>query len=89
MKRMFILVGPSMKPTMKGLTIVWCIKQFHLAIGDIVLFSRKGKMGGLCHRIIGINEDGTYLIKGDNAPEVDVVSSKNIFYKVDSYRNLF
>jgi hypothetical protein len=89
MKRPFILLGPSMKPTMHGITIVWCTKPENLAVGDIVLYSRKNKLGGLCHRIIDKDEQGNYLIKGDNAPEIDSVPLKSIFYKVDSYRNLF
>jgi hypothetical protein len=78
-----------MKPTMHGITIVWCVKPDNLAVGNIVLYSRKGKLGGLCHRIIGKDEQGNYLIKGDNAPEIDVVQLKSIFYKVASYHNIF
>ena len=89
MKRFFFLLGKSMKPSMHGLTLCWCINPENLAVGDIVIFSRKNKLGGLCHRIIGKDTEGNYLIKGDNAPETDVVSPKNVLYKVESYRNLF
>lgn len=78
-----------MKPTMNGATIIWCVKPQNLSVGDIVLYSRRGQMGGLCHRIIGIDADENYLIKGDNAPEIDVVPLSKIQYKVDSFRNIF
>jgi signal peptidase I len=85
MKRPFIAFGKSMKPAMQGATIVWCVKPKDLKVGDIVVYSARHK--SMCHRIIGINQ-GDYSIKGDNAPEVDVVSFSKISYKVDSFRNL-
>lgn len=78
-----------MKPTMHGLTIIWVTKPENLAVGDIVVYSRKGKMAGVCHRIIGKDNLGNFLIKGDNAPEIDTVPTTSVFYKVDSFKNYF
>lgn len=89
MKRFFITFGKSMKPAMTGATIIWCVKPEHLEEGDIVVYSRKGKLGGLCHRIIGKDTEGNYLIKGDNAPEIDTVPLSRIAYRVYNYKNLF
>jgi hypothetical protein len=75
-----------MKPSMCGVTIIWCVKPIDLSVGDIVVYSARHR--NMCHRIVGIS-DGVYSIKGDNAPEVDVVSLSKIAYKVDSFKNLF
>lgn len=88
-KRFFITFGKSMKPTMNGVTIIWCIKPQNLSVGDIVVYNRKGKMGSLCHRIIAKDADDNYLIKGDNAPEIDSVPLSSILFKVDSFKKIF
>lgn len=69
--------------------LVWVVKPKDLAVGDIVIYSRQGKSAGYCHRIIGQDEKGNYLIKGDNDPQTDVVTPAKIHYKVDSWKNIF
>lgn len=44
-----------------------------LQCGDIITFKKEGKTSQICHRIISINDDGTFVTKGDNNIIVDNV----------------
>ena len=40
-------------------------------VGDVVVYFAEGQRAPIIHRIIKINDDGTYTIKGDNNPTPD------------------
>lgn len=35
-------------------------------VGDIIIFQKPGSSESIIHRVVSINEDGTYQTKGDN-----------------------
>lgn len=76
--------GSSMKPTMNYVGIVYGTKPEKYSVGDIVGFYRKSRFFLNVHRVIKIEGNMVY-IKGDNAPEIDVVPIKQVLFKVTKH----
>ena len=57
------VLSDSMHPTIMKGDVVVVAKQDDYHVGDVVAFQDRGMV--VTHRIIGINEDGTYVTKGD------------------------
>lgn len=80
----------SMVPTIQPGTL--CLQSTdtkNLQIGDIVTYVRLNEDGSMpnttvTHRIVGVNDDGTYILKGDNNQTADTlpVSNGQIAYKI-------
>jgi len=50
-----------------------------LQVGDIITFKKAGKTSQICHRIVNINDDGSFITKGDNNVVCDdVVSPEDV-----------
>ncbi len=64
----FLTRGASMRPLLRTHRDIVVIKRVDcpLKIGDVPLYKVKGKSELVLHRIIGINDDNTYNIRGDN-----------------------
>lgn len=72
-----------MKPAIQGLTL--CLvdtKPPYVAVGDIVTFNRARSFALIQHRVIYIDCRGRIFIKGDNAPEIDIVEFEDIVFKL-------
>ena len=64
----FFTSGASMRPllrTHKDIVII-ARPTFPLAVGEVPLYQKRGVDKLILHRIIGIANDGTYIIRGDN-----------------------
>ncbi len=83
-----LMFGPSMKPTMGRVNFVYGEKYEFLCVGDVVCFSRKGKLPRVIHRIVDIDSHGMVYIKGDNAPEVDCVPLSSVHFKITKFKKL-
>lgn len=69
-----IVAGRSMEPTYHTLDLVLAVKQKQYQPGDIVLYvahAEDGQTGRIIHRIKSVNKDGTFLLQGDNNPNID------------------
>ncbi len=60
--------GISMRPLLRqGRDIVVIKKpQFPLKVGDAPIYKVKNKKELVLHRILKVNDDGSYIIRGDN-----------------------
>ena len=60
--------GISMRPLLRqGRDIVVIKKpQFPLKVGDAPIYKFKNKKELVLHRILKVNDDGSYIIRGDN-----------------------
>lgn len=64
-------------------TLVFTVKNKSYEEGDIITFKGAG-VSSVTHRIIEVNDDGTYVTKGDanNAPDSDPVSHNDVAGRV-------
>lgn len=77
--RPYIVLSASMEPTIMtgALGYINTRDCDDISTGDIVAYTMGDEMT-IIHRIVGENEDGTYITKGDNNESEDFVSlSKN------------
>ncbi|MBQ8741437.1 MAG: S24/S26 family peptidase, partial [Clostridia bacterium] len=89
----YLTSGVSMRPLLRThKDIVVISKAKHpLSVGDVPLYKKKGVEKLILHRIIGIKEDGTYIIRGDNTyhkeyiPQSDVVGVMTALYRGGKY----
>jgi len=84
---LYTIISPSMEPKIKQYDVVLVVKSKNLKIGDVITFYSTESFyrnTPITHRIVSINEDGTYIVKGDANVSVDNenVNSKNIIGKV-------
>ena len=57
-----------MEPKIKQFDIVLVVKSKRLKVGDVITYYSKEsfyKNTPITHRIVSINEDGSYIVKGD------------------------
>ncbi len=89
----FLTSGASMRPllrTHKDIVVIARAKH-PLKIGEVPLYKKQGVKKLILHRIIGIQEDGTYIIRGDNTyhkeyiPQSDVVGVMTALYRSGKY----
>lgn len=89
----FLTSGSSMYPLLRThKDIVVIERAIHpLAIGEVPLYKKKGVKNLILHRIIGIAQDGKYIIRGDNTyrkeyiPQSDVVGVMTSLYRGGRY----
>lgn len=85
--------GTSMRPLLRqGRDIVVIKKpQFPLEVGDVPLYKVKNKKELVLHRILKVNGDGSYIIRGDNLFfkehifENQIVGVMKAFYREGKY----
>ena len=66
----YVVMSGSMEPAIHTGSLVFVdTKDKDISIGDIIAF-RKGDIS-VTHRVSGINEDGTYITKGDANESID------------------
>ncbi len=65
--------GESMHPTVANGSLVLSVPADpdDLSAGDIVVYRSGGLPGLVCHRIVGVAEDGGFLTQGDGTAKVD------------------
>lgn len=86
----FLTRGASMRPLLRTHKDIVVIKKADhpLKIGDVPLYKVKGKSELVLHRIIGINDDNTYIIRGDNTYVNERVTADAIIgVMISLYRN--
>lgn len=76
----FLTRGASMYPLLRThKDIVVISKAEHpLKVGQAPLYKVKGAKNLVLHRIIGIADDGTYIIRGDNTYRREYVMPENV-----------
>ena len=85
--------GTSMQPLLRqGRDIVVIKKpQFPLKVGDVPIYKVKNKKEPVLHRILKVNDDGSYIIRGDNlffkehVFENQIVGVMRAFYREGKY----
>lgn len=85
--------GISMRPLLRqGRDIVVIKKpQFPLKVGDAPIYKVKNKKELVLHRILKVNDDGSYIIRGDNlffkehVFENQIVGVMRAFYREGKY----
>ena len=89
----FLTSGASMRPLLRThKDIVVISRASHpMAVGEVPLYKKKGVEKLILHRIIGVTDDGTYIIRGDNTyhkeyvPQSDVVGVMSAIYRGGKY----
>lgn len=89
----FLTSGASMRPLLRThKDIVVISRAMHpLAVGEVPLYKKKGVEKLILHRIIGVTDDGTYIIRGDNTyhkeyvPQSDIVGVMTAIYRGGKY----
>lgn len=89
----FLTSGASMRPLLRThKDIVVISRASHpLAVGEVPLYKKKGIEKLILHRIIGVTDDGTYIIRGDNTyhkeyvPQSDIVGVMSAIYRGGKY----
>lgn len=80
--------GVSMRPMLKtGRDISVLVPARDVKKGDVVLYKRlrNKKTEFVLHRIIKINRDGTFLIRGDNTFTDETVSRDSIIAELEGF----
>lgn len=85
--------GTSMRPLLRQGRDIVVIKrpQFPLKVGDVPLYKVKSRKELVLHRILKVNNDGSYIIRGDNlyakehVAESQIVGVMKAFYREGKY----
>ena len=85
--------GTSMRPLLRQGRDIVVIKrpQFPLKVGDVPLYKVKSRKELVLHRILKVNPDGSYIIRGDNlfakehVLESQIVGIMKAFYREGKY----
>lgn len=85
--------GTSMRPLLRQGRDIVVIKrpQFPLKAGDVPLYKVKSRKELVLHRILKVNNDGSYIIRGDNlyakehVAESQIVGVMKAFYREGKY----
>jgi signal peptidase len=91
--RPFFIMSASMEPTIMThqLVIAVPVEPEDVEIGDIVTYEKYSNVSNsitqtIIHRVVTINEDGTFTFKGDNNDASDEpVDGSRIGYKIIWY----
>lgn len=89
----FLTSGASMRPLLRTHKDIVVIKRAKhpLQVGDVPLYKKQGVNKLILHRIIGMREDGVYIVRGDNTyhkeyiPQSDVVGVMSAIYRGGKY----
>lgn len=66
------VVSESMEPVLHRGDLVFVVAPKQLQVGDIVIYQKNsGGQFTIIHRIVRKNDDGSYVIKGDNNAVAD------------------
>lgn len=76
------ILSGSMEPTLSIGDMAICKEQDAYATGDAVLYQDKGYL--VLHRIVEVNEDGTFVMRGDanNVDDETAISQSNVYGKM-------
>lgn len=76
----FFTSGASMRPLLRTHKDIVVIARPHhpLKVGDVPLYKKKGVQKLVLHRIIGISQSGTYIIRGDNTYHKEYVLQEDV-----------
>lgn len=76
------ILSGSMEPTLSIGDMAICKEQDAYATGDAVLYQDKGYL--VLHRIVEVNEDGTFVMRGDanNVDDETAISRSNVYGKM-------
>lgn len=85
--------GTSMRPLLRQGRDIVVIKRplFPLKVGDVPLYKVKSRKELVLHRILKVNGDGSYIIRGDNlfakerVYEKQIVGVMKAFYRDGKY----
>lgn len=89
----FLTSGASMKPllrTHKDIVVIRRVPQ-PFSVGEVVLYKKAGADKLVLHRIIGVKQEGTYIIRGDNTysneyvPQSDILGVMTAVYRSGKY----
>ena len=89
----FLTSGASMKPllrTHKDIVVISCTSR-PVSVGEVVLYRKTGADKLVLHRIIGVKQEGTYIIRGDNTysneyvPQSDILGVMTAVYRSGKY----
>ena len=91
--RPFFIMSESMEPTIMThqLVVAMPVNPEEIEVGDIVTYDLYSNLSNvikqtIIHRVVAINDDGTFVFKGDNNSEADrPVDASRIGYKVIWY----
>ena len=91
--RPFFIMSESMEPTIMTHQVVVAVpvEPEDVEVGDIVTYDLYSNVTDkikqtIIHRVVAINEDGTFIFKGDNNQSEDKpVSASRIGYKIIWY----
>ncbi len=89
----FLTSGVSMYPLLRTHKDIVVIKkpEFPLGLNDVALYKKRGIKKLILHRVIGVSDDGTYIIRGDNTyqkeyiPQNDIVGVMTALYRSGKY----
>lgn len=76
----FLTSGESMRPLLRTHKDIVVISRPHhpLRVGDVPLYKKSGVEKLILHRIIGVESDGTYIIRGDNTYRKEYIPQSNV-----------
>lgn len=91
--RPFFIMSASMEPTIMThqLVVAVPVNPEDVEVGDIITYDLYSNISSsikqtIIHRVVAINDDGTFVFKGDNNDEADKpVDASRIGYKVIWY----
>lgn len=89
----FLTSGTSMKPLLRThKDIVVISRALHpVSVGEVVLYRKTGADKLVLHRIIGVKQEGIYIIRGDNTysneyvPQSDILGVMTAVYRSGKY----
>ncbi len=89
----FLTSGASMKPLLRTHKDIVVISRTSrpVSVGEVVLYRKTGADKLVLHRIIGVKQEGTYIIRGDNTysneyvPQSDILGVMTAVYRSGKY----
>lgn len=89
----FLTSGTSMKPLLRTHKDIVVISRTSrpVSVGEVVLYRKTGADKLVLHRIIGVKQEGTYIIRGDNTysneyvPQSDILGVMTAVYRSGKY----
>lgn len=86
----FLTSGSSMYPLLRTHKDIVTVKRAEtpLRVDDVPLYKKEGRENLVLHRIIGITNDGIYIMRGDNTYRKEYVKPCDVVgVMVSIYRN--
>lgn len=82
---LFVTRGISMEPYIHQGDLAILHKASSYQTGDVIAYNAKSIRAVSLHRVVAVNSDGSYVVKGDNNPEQDLdnPTPADIYGKMD------